>query len=286
MEQRDLNYGEDSSPSGQGLPVRRGRFRILPIVVFAIFALFYYFGNQQTVPITGRKQLVDMSRQDEMALGLQSYQEIISQSTVVRGGREAVEITDVGRKIARVIDDSDYQWEFNLIDSAEINAFCLPGGKVAVYTGILPVAEDSDGLAVVMGHEIAHALARHGAERIAHERLAQFGQLALGAAVGEMDRGQQRAIMGAFGLGAQYGVLLPFSRSHESEADHMGLILMARACFDPTKAPAFWERMNSVKQGGSPPEFASTHPSDARRIEQLKEWLPEALAERAKYCGQ
>ena len=268
-----MNY----SPSQ---PRRRG-FKILPLLVFALFAAIYIFSNQETVPITGRSQLVDMSREEEAALGLQSYTSLLSQVDTVRAGPEVDLIRSIGTRLAKVSGDPGFDWEFNLIRSPEANAFCLPGGKVAVHTGILPYTANPDGLAVVMGH----AIARHGAERMTQERLLQMGQLALGMSVSEMDEGQRRAVMGAFGLGARFGVLLPYSRSHESEADHIGLIILARACFDPREAPAFWTRMSSSARGTTPPEFLSTHPSHENRIEQLRALIPEALAEREKACG-
>ena len=160
----------------------------------------------------------------------------------------------------------------------------LPGGKVAVYTGILPIVENVDGLSAVMGHEIAHAIARHGAERMAHQKLVQYGSMAAGMALGSMDVSTQKMVMSALGIGAQYGVLLPFSRKHESEADYMGLIYSARACFDPREAPEIWVRMGEHSKG-QPSEFMSTHPSHETRIRQLNEWMPDALKEREKYCG-
>jgi len=272
--------------SGYGNQGRRRGFKFLPIVIFGVFALIYYFGNRDVVPITGRSHVVGMSTDQEMQLGLQSYREVLNQNNVVTDGKYPALVKSVGERIAKVAENNEFEWEFNVLESPEINAFCLPGGKVAVYTGILPVAQDEDGLAVIMGHEISHALARHGAERMAHQRLAQLGQLALGMSVSDMDEGQRRAVMGAFGLGAQYGFMLPFSREHESEADYMGLILMARACFDPNKAPLFWERMaESASRSGQPPEFMSTHPSSDTRIQQLREWMPKAMEERAKFCG-
>lgn len=268
------------------LPQRRGRFKILPLVLFAVIGTIYYFSHQEVVPITGRKQLVDMSQSDELALGFQSYRQILRESEVVRGGKEVDLVRSVGERIAKVVEGSGFEWEFNVLNSSEINAFCLPGGKVAVYTGILPVVSNPDGLAVVMGHEIAHAVARHGAERIAQERLAQMGQFALGMSISDMDEGKRRSIMGAFGIGTQFGVLLPFSRHHEAEADHIGLILMARACFDPNEAPKFWVRMEqAAERGGQPPEFMSTHPSTENRISELKALIPEALEERSKFCS-
>src|SRR5690606_26436710 len=167
------------------------------------------------------------------------------------------------------------KWEYSVIRSDQANAFALPGGKVAIYTGILPVAENADGLAVIMGHEVAHAIARHGAERMAQQQLLQWGQLAVGMAAGELDAGTQRMIMGAFGLGAQYGAILPFSRKHESEADYIGLLYVARACFDPREAPKLWQRMAKAASGsGQPAEFMSTHPSPDTRIRQFEEWMP------------
>ncbi len=264
---------------------RRGKLRLWPIVLFGLFLVYYYFANQQEVPLTGRTQLVDISREQEMALGLQSYQQILSRSRVVQEGEVVRIVRSVGERIARAAADVDpgFQWEFNVIDSGRINAFALPGGKVAVYTGLLPVAGNTDGLAVVMGHEIAHAIARHGAERMAYQKLVQFGSMAASVALGGMDIETQRMVMGALGVGSQYGVLLPFSRKHETEADYMGLIFLARACFDPTEAPRLWQRMGEVSQG-APQEFLSTHPSHETRIRQFREWMPMALEIRRRYC--
>jgi len=258
---------------------------VWPLVLFGAFFAWYYFTNQEVVPLTGRKQLVDLSREQEAALGLEAYRQILDQSKIVAGGADVDAIREIGRRLAAVADDPGFEWEFNLIASDQVNAFALPGGKVAVYAGLLPVAANSDGLAVVMGHEIAHAIARHGAERIAHEKLAQLGSLAVGAAVGEMDQQTQRMVMGALGVGTQFGVLLPFSRSHESEADYMGLIFAARACFDPREAPRLWERMAQASGGAAPAEFMSTHPGHDTRIQNLNQWMPEALRVRAESCG-
>lgn len=269
-----------------GMGRRRGRFIIWPIILFGLYMGYYYLSHQETVPLTGRTQLVDMDREQEAALGLQSYQAILSRERVVPEGREVDVIRAIGQRLAQAAADLDpgFQWEFNLIASDQANAFALPGGKVAVYSGLLPVARNVDGLATVMGHEISHALARHGAERMAHEKLTRMGMMAVGMAVGDMDLETQRMVMGALGVGAQFGVLLPFSREHESEADYMGLLLMARACFDPTEAPRLWERMGRMGSGRQPTEFMSTHPSHETRIEQLTEWLPEALAVRQENC--
>lgn len=272
-----------------GQPRRRmsWKVRLIPIVLFAIYGLYYYVSNQEIVPITGRSQLVDMSREQEMSLGLQSYQEILSQSKVMQQGDAVNLIKSIGTKLARAAADVDpgFNWEFNVIQSEQANAFALPGGKTAVYTGLFAVAENTDGLAVVMGHEIAHAIARHGAERMAYQKLVRIGSMAASVALGDMDFQTQRAVMGALGVGAQYGGLLPFSRDHESEADYMGLLFVARACFDPTEAPKLWERMGQMSQGKQPSEFMSTHPSHETRIRQFEEWMPEALAIRDQDCS-
>lgn len=262
-----------------------GRLRLVPIVLFALYGIYYYFSNRQTVPITGRKQIVDISREQESALGLQSYRQILRREQLITSGNNADAVREVGRKISAVAEDPGFKWEYNLIDSPQVNAFCLPGGKVAVYSGIMPVAENLNGLAVIMGHEIAHAIARHGAERMAQQKLMQIGQMAVGVSVSDMDPNQQRAIMGALGLGAQFGLMLPFSREHESEADYMGLVYVARACFDPTEAPKLWERMGKASGGRGPAQFMSTHPSHATRIRQFQQWMPEALKIRQEKCG-
>lgn len=260
--------------------------RLWPLVLFGIFAAYYYFSHQETVPITERTQLVDMSREQEMSLGLQSYQMILGQSEVVPEGEVVDLVRTLGRRLAAAArgEDPGFEWEFNVIRSEQANAFALPGGKVAVYTGLLPIAANAEGLSVVMGHEIAHAIARHGAERIAHQKLIQIGTLAANLALGEMDYDTRRMLMAALGVGAQYGVLLPFSRDHESEADYLGLLYMARACFDPREAPRLWERMTKQAAGRSPPEFLSTHPSHETRIRQFNEWMPEALRIRKEHC--
>jgi metalloendopeptidase OMA1, mitochondrial len=269
-----------------GAPARRSSgVKLLPILLAGLYLAYYYFSNQETVPLTGRKQIVDISREQEASLGLQSYREVLQQSRVVTGTPEANLVKEIGRKIAAVSEDPGFQWEYNLIDSEQVNAFCVPGGKVAVYTGILPVAKNPDGLAVIMGHEIAHAIARHGAERMAQEKMVQIGSMAAGVAVSDMDPKARMAVMTALGLGAQYGFMLPFSRDHESEADYMGLIYVARSCFDPTEAPKLWQRMGAASGGGAPPEFQSTHPSHETRIKQFEQWMPEALKIRAEACA-
>jgi predicted Zn-dependent protease len=273
---------------------RRGGFgllRLLPVLLFVLYGIYYYFSHRSEVPLTGRKQLVDISHEQEMALGLQSYREILAGENVVDPkDKNAQMVIEIARRLIQAVHkldpkaDPGFEWEANLIASDQANAFALPGGKIAVYTGIFPVAANVDGLAAVMGHEIAHAIARHGAERMAYQKLTQIGSMAAGVAMGDMSPGARQAVMGALGAGAKFGVLLPFSRDHESEADRMGIMFAAAACFDPSEAPRLWERMG--QQGGQkPPEFASTHPSNETRIRQLNEWMPEALAIRTKFCG-
>jgi len=269
-------------PSAYGQ--RRGGLKLLPVILFGLYLVYYYFSNQEVVPLTGRKQLVDISREQEAALGYQSYRQVLRQSAVVPSGPLVEKVRSIGQRLAKVSDDPGFEWEFNLIQDNQANAFCLPGGKVAVYTGILPITANDNGLAAVMGHEIAHAIARHGAERMAHQKLVQIGTLAAGVALSDMDPAAQRGVMGALGIGAQFGILLPFSREHESEADYMGLIYAARACFDPAEAPRLWERMGQASRGG-PAEFMSTHPSHETRIRQLNEWMPKAIEEKQKSCG-
>lgn len=236
-----------------------------------------------TAPITGRHQLILVSPAQEAEMGVSAYKEVLSQSTVSRDAKTNELVERVGRRLAAVADRPDFQWEFKVIqDDKTVNAFCLPGGKVAVYTGILPVTQSEAGLAVVMGHEIGHAIARHGGERVSTALLAQVGEAGVVAALGSKDPETNKLVVGAYGVGAAVGVLLPFSRSQESEADHIGLILMAKAGYDPAEAVAFWQRMSALKGGkGSGLErFLSTHPSDEKRIGQIREWLPEA--ERAR----
>lgn len=277
--------------SYQGSPRRSfGLLRIVPLIFFGLYMAYYYFSHQEVVPITGRKQLVDLTREQEAALGYQSYQEILATEQVVTSGDAPKLVRGIAERLIRAIQkidpqaDPGFEWEANVIDSPQANAFALPGGKIAVYTGIFPVAQNADGLAAVMGHEIAHAIARHGAERMAYQKLVQMGSMAAGVSMSDMSPQARAAVMGALGAGAKYGVLLPFSRDHESEADEMGLYFAAAACFDPREAPRLWERMKA--QGGArPPEFASTHPSNETRIDNLNAWMPKALEIRAQYCG-
>jgi predicted Zn-dependent protease len=245
-----------------------GRSRGLGVVALALGV-----AGCATVPYTNRTQLILVSQREETRLGAQAFQGVLAKSRIERQGVAVERVTEVGRRIAAAAAHPDFRWEFVVIDDPKLqNAFCLPGGKVAVYTGILPTTRDTAGLAVVLGHEIAHAIARHGAERMSQEEAVQ----AVGAAISIAGGQQSGALLGAYGLGAQLGVLLPFSRAHESEADHIGLILMAKAGYDPRTALEFWRRMERSGGGGSA-EFLSTHPSHGTREAQLAEWMPEAV---------
>lgn len=233
----------------------------------------------QTVPVTGRSQIMLLSEPQEVQMGLQAYQEILGKAKV-SGNPQANElVTRVGTRIAHATDRTDYTWEFKVIeDDKQVNAFALPGGKVAVYTGILPVTRDDAGLATVMGHEVAHAIARHGGERVSQGLLVQVGLAATQVALANRDPRTIQTVTGLLGAGASIGVILPFSRAQESEADHLGLIYMAKAGYDPNAAIAFWQRMEQAAQGRQiPPEFLSTHPSSGTRIRQIQQWIPEAM---------
>lgn len=234
----------------------------------------------RTTPYTHRRQLDLVPEGEEVQLGLTSYQQALSQAKLSTDAQAVAMVRRVGERLAKAADKPDYKWEFNLIDDPKtVNAWCLPGGKVAVYSGILPVTRDENGLAVVLGHEISHALARHGAERMSQGMLAQFGGAALSVALANKPAETQALAAQAYGAGAQVGVLLPFSRKQESEADHIGLILMAKAGYDPSNAVPFWQRMEALNKsgsGGGLQKYLSTHPPDAQRIADIKKELPEA----------
>jgi len=230
-----------------------------------------------TAPITGRRQLLLLSENEEMSLGLQSYQEVLGKEKLSTDPAANALVQQVGARIAAAT-GKNYAWEFKLVDKpGTVNAFCLPGGKVVVYTGILPVAQDADGLATVIGHEVAHAVARHGGERLSEGLLANLGIEAVTASMGGKDPKTVQTVAGLLGAGVTVGLILPFSRDQESEADRMGLVYMAKAGFQPDAAVAFWTRMQQASQG-APPEILSEHPSDATRIRQIEGWLPEARA--------
>ncbi|MGI9515903.1 MAG: M48 family metallopeptidase [Pirellulaceae bacterium] len=216
-----------------------------------------------------------MPESQETALGLQAYNEIVSAETASQN-MPLVQLVDrVGRRIADVSDRQDFNWEFRLIESPTQNAFCLPGGKVAIYEGILPVCENEAGLAVVMSHEVAHALARHGGERMSQSMFSDSAQNVLSRVAQNHVPDKSEQLLHAYGVASEYGVILPYSRKQESEADHIGVMLMAQAGYDPNEAPRFWQRFGSVG-GEKPPEFMSTHPSDHRRAADLMALMGEA----------
>lgn len=264
--------------------MRNKKFAIIPLLIAGAVALFQYFGaDKVTNPETGKSARVALSPQQEETLGLQSYREVLSQSEIIPSGPEHDMVVRVAERLARATGDAarDFKWQVSLVRSPQANAFCLPGGKIVVYTGILPHTQNEAGLAAVMGHEMAHAIARHGSQRLLRTTMAQTIMAGAQFSLSDMDPRQRQAVMGAIGAGAQYGVLLPFSREHELEADEMGLIYMARAGYDPNEAISFWERMSSAG-GQQPPEFASTHPANATRIAQLREFMPKAVSEYEK----
>jgi len=246
--------------------------RRLPLTLFVLGLV-----GCATVPVTGRKQLLLLSEGEEVALGLQAYQEVLAKETLTTNPAVNSLVQQVGSRIAAAT-GKNYEWEFKVVEKpGTVNAFCLPGGKVVVYSGLMPVAQDPEGLAVVIGHEVAHAIARHGGERVSKGLLANVALETVAAGMGNKDPKTVQTVTGLLGAGVAVGVMLPFSRDQESEADHMGLIYMAKAGFRPEAAVAFWQRMAAASQGATL-EILSDHPSDARRIEQIKGWLPEAQA--------
>ncbi len=277
---------------------RVGGLRILVLAGFALYGAWYWFSNRSVDPYTGEKILVDRSldAESEAALGLQAYQEVLnSERRVAPENPTAQQIQAIMQRLVAKVPaveselarennveaqhfSRDFRWEVNVLDSPEVNAFALPGGKMAVYTGLIPVARNADGMAVVMGHEIAHALLRHGAQRMARGKLEQIGAMA-GAASG-VDAQTQQMIFSAYGVTSQ----LPYARGHESQADEIGLLLMAAACFNPAEAMPLWQRMSASSGGRSQPEFASTHPSPESRIRHLQSLQEKALRYREKFC--
>lgn len=292
----------------------------LPIIMLVVAGVAVYWFSNQKEGLTGRNQMITVSLADEERLGREAYAQLLQSEPILCGrgasscSAEAGEVVqvvrDVGQRIAEAAKEWEaegapmtvlgetkaelpawgsladkFDWQFNVIQSDTPNAFALPGGYVAFYTGILPTADNVDGIAVIMGHEVGHALARHGAERMSQQQAMQFGQMAVGAAVGDMGPETQRMVMGALGAGAQVGVLLPFSRAHESEADMIGLELVVRACFDPREAPKLWERMSQLGGGGGgQADILSTHPNPAQRAKAFEQVMPRAIAEYEARC--
>ena len=263
--------------------VRRLVTRRVVLAPIALLAL----ASCATVPITGRTQLNLIPSSEMLSMSESQYSDFLKQNEISPDKAATAQVERVGNRIRdAVVSYMDahgqgdkikgYKWEMHLVESKEVNAWCMPGGKVVVYTGILPVTKTDAGLAVVLGHEIGHAVAQHGSERMSQGLLAQMGGVMLGEALKSRPAETQQLWMSAFGVGAQYGALLPFSRLQESEADRIGLVLMAMAGYDPHEAVDFWQRMQTAG-GEKPPELLSTHPSDERRIADLQKEIPEAM---------
>ena len=300
-----------------------GRFGI--IIIALIGLAFYYFSNQELNPYSGKTEFNTISIAQASELGAQSYVQMLQQegrnvvcgggtTSCSRDGRQIYDtVNEIGERLRRAAIEMEqdyldagysfepvaaqFDWTFNVIQSDQPNAFCLPGGYVAVYTGILDITgnydgrvsladiQDVDKLAVVMGHEIGHALAHHGAKRMSNARLAQIGTVAVGLGLGDMDPGQAQMVRQAMGMAAQGG-LMAFSREHETEADKIGLELLVRACYNPREAPELWQRMGEIGGGQRPPEWMSTHPASETRAENFRQWMPSAIEMYESRCGQ
>lgn len=252
-----------------------------------LIIIILLFAQCSSVPLTGRKQLMLFPENEMVQMSLTSYKDFLHENKLSTDVANSNRIKAIGARISKAVEQylaanghqdqiANLQWEFNLVASQEANAWCMPGGKVVFYEGILPYCQNDAGIATVMGHEIAHAIAHHSNERMSQQTLVEFGSAAASELLGQNKSETTKALINtAVGIGSNLGVTLPFSRKHELEADHMGLIFMAMAGYDPNEAVAFWSRM--AAQGGKTPEFLSTHPSDEHRIRQLKEDLPEAM---------
>lgn len=243
--------------------------------------------NCSRVPVTGRQQLNLIPSSTILSMSTSEYRQFLTTNRLSSNAEQTAVVKRVGSRIQGAVEEyfrrnnmasqlDGYNWEFNLVEDKAANAWCMPGGKVVVYSGILPITATEAGLAVVMGHEIAHAVAEHGNERMSQGLLTQLGGMALSEALSSKPAQTRQLWMTAFGVGTQVGALLPFSRLQETEADRLGLIFMAMAGYDPNEAVSFWQRMSQNKSGGAPPEFLSTHPSDNTRIANIKKALPEA----------
>lgn len=263
-------------------------------VVFAGLAITLIVGSCATNPFSDTKTMALVPNSQIFPMAFQQYNQFLTENKVVKGTSEAKKVEIIGTKIKAAAERwltakgkptylNDYAWEYNLVDSKEVNAWCMPGGKIVVYTGILPITKDDAGLAAVMGHEVAHALANHGQQRMSAGLLQQAGGVAVAVATGGQDAQKQQEFMQYYGLASQVGGMLPFSRSHETEADKIGLMLMAIAGYAPENAVQVWERMSAKAGGQAPPEFLSTHPSNETRIANLKALIPQVKAEAAKF---
>lgn len=261
----------------------------------AIVLVTFFAVACSTVPLTGRRQLSLIPDSQINTLSFQNYQQVLQENEIVTNTEDAQLVKRVGKKIAYAVEKymkekglqdqiNGFKWEFNLIEDNTVNAWCMPGGKVAFYTGIMPICQDEAGVAVVMSHEIAHAIAEHGNERMSQQLTAQMGGMALSAALSQKPQATQQLANTAFGLGAQYGVLLPFGRTQESEADELGLYFLAMAGYQPEAAVPFWKRM--AAQGGQrPPEFLSTHPAPETRIRNIQKIIPKTKKFQGRYAS-
>jgi len=255
-----------------------------------LFVAASFIISCSTNPLTKKSQLTLLPESELQAMGSQQYQQFLSTNKVVSASnnRDAEMVRRVGQRITRAVETyyqqngiadklSGYKWEYNLVDDKAVNAWCMPGGKIVVYTGLLPISQNEAALAVVIGHEVSHALLQHGNQRMSQGLLQQLGGVALSVAVANKPAETQNLFLTAYGAGTTVGLLLPFSRNQELEADRYGLIWTAMAGYNPQEAIALWERMERASQGQSPPEFLSTHPTEGRRINQLQKFMPEAM---------
>lgn len=260
----------------------------------ATCALFLAIACTTKNPFTGKNNLNFVSNEQLFPSAFQQYSQFLKENKVITGTADAREVENVGGKIRRAAETylaskgySDYlkgyQWEYKLIEDKAVNAWCMPGGKIVVYSGLMPVAQNEAGLATVMGHEVAHALANHGAQRMSASQLQQLGAVGVALATGGQSAERQQMWQQYFGIGSTVGLMLPFSRNHESEADMIGLTLMAIAGYNPENALGFWQRMSAKAGGGAPPEILSTHPSDKTRMNNIKNLIPKAKEEARKF---
>ena len=255
--------------------------------VMVLLAAAMFLASCATVPVTGRSQLNLVPSSSMLSLSNEQYREFLRKNKLSRNSRETLRVKRVGGRLKTAVEQyfrqrglsyelRSYSWEFNLIENKSPNAWCMPGGKIVVYTGILPYTKTDAGLAVVMAHEIAHAVAKHGNERMSQMLLTQMGGAAFSSALNSYPRKTRQLWLTAFGIGSQVALILPYSRLQEYEADKIGLIFMAMAGYNPNAAIPFWQRMSKGSRGGKPPEFLSTHPSDASRIRQIRNAIPDA----------
>ena len=262
--------------------------RTVKFKMVALCCLLLFVSACSQVAITGRKQLNIVPDTVMNTMSFQSYQQFLSENQLSSNTQQTETVKLVGHRIQKAVERyaaennlskqlEGYQWEFNLIEDKQVNAWAMPGGKVVVYTGLLSVAENDAGLAVVMGHEIAHVIARHGSERMTHGLIVELGGIGLSQALTKYPDKTKDLFMKSFNIGTTYGVMLPYSRAHEKEADRMGLNFMAMGGYDPHEAVSFWQRMSASKQGAAPPELLSTHPADATRIRKIQELMPDAM---------